>query len=339
MFKTCTIRAALNSGLIVSDAAHDPLFDQMQTSYSAAITEGTAANRLRQTRTYLTFMMGRRFNPYNPTIIQLLFYIQLLANSFRSILTVKNYVSGAKTFLTQQGAPTGVFNSFLIQSLFKGLTRLSNHIPQPALPIDVASIKHVCDLLAAIGGEAIVARTAILVGFATFLRQSNLLPVATPPFAGPHTIRRRDIYEQGGFMWITVNSSKTIWDTAARVEVPILPSMSPYCPVRAWRQYVSTVSLDPSAPAFMLSDHVPLTPQKLTSYLRATLAAIGFEQAHKVTVHSLRRSGAQECARRGVPQDQLMQHGTWSSLAINQYVPLKLYTKVPHTMAEMFGRS
>ena len=320
------------SKLIVPDEGPDPLFTQMQTSYAAAISEGTAANRLRQTRTYLTFMMGRLLDPYNPTIIHLLLYIQLLANSFKSVATVKNYVSGAKTFLTQHGVPTAVFNSPLINALFRGITRLSNHIPQPAMPIDINSIKRICDLLVALGRDAIIARAAILVGFATFLRQSNLLPVATPPYCGPHTVRRRDIYEEGGFLWVVVNSSKTIYDPTARVQIPILPITSPYCPVTAWRQMLDLCYLDPEAPAFMLAPDRPLTPQKLNSYLRATLGVVGFQDAHKVTVHSLRRSGAQECARRGVPQDQLMQHGTWSSMAINNYVPLKLYTKVPHTI-------
>ena len=309
----------------------------MQTSYSAAVTDSTAANRLRQTRTYLSFMLGRRCDPYSPTLINILLYIQLLANSFKSVATVKNYLSGAKTFLTQQAAPTYLFSSPVISNLFKGLQRLSNHIPTPAPAIDLVSLKRACTLLLGLGGDALTARAAMLMGFATFLRQSNLLPHSATAWHSPHTLRRRDIYEQDGYLRVTVNSSKTITDPLARVAIPVAPSLTEHCPVMAWRQYVRRTPLDPDAPAFMFSPHVPVTPQRLTSYLRAALAAVGFQQAHKVTVHSLRRSGAQECARRGASQQQLMQHGTWTSLAINNYVPLKLYTQVPIIMARMFG--
>ena len=268
----------------------------MQTSYSAAVTDSTAANRLRQTRTYLSFMLGRRCDPYFPTLINILLYIQLLANSFKSVATVKYYLSGAKTFLTQQATPTHFFSSPVISNLFKGLQR-----------------------------------------FATFLRQSNLLPHSATAWHSPHTLRRRDIYEQDGYLWVTVNSSKTITDPLARVAIPVAPSLSEHCPVMAWRQYVRRVPLDPDASAFMFSPHLPVTRQRLTSYLRASLAAVSFDQAHKVTVHSFRHSGAQECARWGASQQQLMQHGTCTSLAINNYVPLKLYTQVPIIMARMFG--
>ena len=68
-------------------------------------------------------------------------------------------------------------------------------------------------------------------------------------------------------------------------------------------------------------------------YHRTPLQSCYHQLAHPhallVTVHSLCRSSAQECARKGAPQDQLMRHGTWASTAINSYVPRRLYATIP----------
>ena len=167
------------------------LIDQVQASYAAAFTEGTRQNHQRQAKAYLTFMIASALAPLTPSVLQILLYVQFLANSFKTVPTVKNYLSGAKSFLTQQGCDIQQFSSPLITNLFKGLARLSTHVPIQAPPLHIHDIKRVCDLLAALDNSARVARAAILIGFATFLRQSNLL--LTPGPARHHYHRRGDI--------------------------------------------------------------------------------------------------------------------------------------------------
>ena len=64
----------------------------MMASYMAAFTPGTQANQSRQAKIYLMFMRAYNFDPYNPSLISLLLYLQILANSFENITTIKNYV-------------------------------------------------------------------------------------------------------------------------------------------------------------------------------------------------------------------------------------------------------
>ena len=219
-----------------------------------------------------------------------------MANSFKSVASIKNYLSGAKTFLSQAGGDATPFQSPYLQNMLRGVARISLHVPQQAPPIPLPMFKAMCDLLQAIGGEASIARTALLIGYATLLRQSNLLPSLSP--ASPmHTIIREDVLDEGTVLWVTINSSKTITSRQARVSIPVPFTGSRYCPVTAWRHYTNALPLPPSAPAFMLEQSKPLTAYRLNSYMRATLAALNFPLAQKTTVHSLRRSGAQECAR------------------------------------------
>ena len=308
----------------------------MRESYSAAFAPGTHQNRTRQTRAYLTYMVAHNRPPYNPSVLDVLLYTQCLANSLKSPASIRNYISGAKTFLQHQGASVAPFSSPLLINLFKDITKLSAHVPAPAPAIDLPRLKHMCDLLAVMDSDAATARTAILLGFTTLLRQSNLLPATAR--GQDHCIRRRDCVLEDGTLWVTINSSKTIYDPIKRVVIPILPFNSKYCPVDAWLRYIHRVPLDLEAPAIMLSQTVPLTAQKLNAYMRVILASLGLPAADKVTVHSLRRSGAQAAAANGATRDQLMIHGTWATSAINSYVPQRLYTDVPIVMSTMFGQ-
>ena len=327
----------LNAFCIVPDGVPPPphLLDQMKASYSAAFAPGTQQNRTRQTRAYLTYMVAYNRPPFTPAVLDILLYTQFLANSLKSPASVKNYISGAKTFLQQQGASVAPFSSPLLINLFKGITRLSAHLPIPAPVIDLPRLKLMCDILAALDEDALTARAAILLGFTTLLRQSNLLPATAT--GQQHCIRRRDCLLEEDTLWVTINSSKTIYDPSKRVVIPVSAFPSKYCPVAAWLDYTNRVPLDMDAPALMLSPAVPLTAPKLNAYMRAILASLSLPDADKVTVHSLRRSGAQAAAGHGASREQLMIHGTWATSAINSYVPHRLYTHVPTIMSTMFG--
>ena len=147
-----------------------PLYTQLTSSYGAAFSQGTLHNRIRQAKAYLAFMLYYMFDYLNPTPLYLMLYIQFLANTHKNITSVKNYLSGAKTFISDAGGSTQAFYSPLLQNLYKGITRLSNHIPAPAPTLSVETIKAMCDVLAAMPGDAQTIRSAILMGFSSFVR-------------------------------------------------------------------------------------------------------------------------------------------------------------------------
>ena len=227
------------------------------------------------------------------------------------------------------------FSSPLLINLFECITKLSAHIPLPPPAIDLTRLKRMCDILAAMASDAATVRAAILLGFTTLLRQSNLLPASA--LGQTHCIRRRNSVVEDTTLWVTVNSSKTIYDPAKRVVIPVEAFQSKYCPVLAWLNYIDRVPLDPDAPAFMFSPLSPLTAPKLNAYMRPILTSLALPDADKVTVHSLRCSGAQAAAVNGASREQLLIHGTWATTAINSYVPQRLYTQVPTIMSTMFG--
>ena len=308
----------------------------MTETYHAAFAPGTIQNRSRQARAYISFMLTYSFEYLNPTPTELLLYAQCLANSFSSPATHKNYLSGAKTFVIQAGGNPLAFQSHLLQNFLKGVARLSNHQTHQAPEIPLQLIKQLCDLLAVMSADAATVRVMVLLGVASFLRQSNLL--YSPGHAPAHHLRRGDVADDGDFLWLSINSSKTIIHPRHRVAIPVPAINSRYCPVGAWRDYITRVPLPPHAPALMLDQSRPLTPALANTYLRAALSALQFKYAHQVTVHSLRRSGARECARLGAPEAQVMLHGTWSSTAVYSYVPKRLFSVIPQKITQMFGQ-
>ena len=125
---------------VIVEFSHTTIYTQMMASYTAAFTPGTQANQSRQAKIYLMFMRVYNFDPYNPSVISLLLYLQVLANSFENITTIKNYLSGAKTHVTKLGGDVSNFSNPQLGTMIKGITKLSTHVPRQAPPFD--SFRH-----------------------------------------------------------------------------------------------------------------------------------------------------------------------------------------------------
>ena len=274
-----------------------------------------------------------------PSPLQLGLYIQCLANSFKSTRTIKNYISGAKTFLEAIHQPVHNFSAPLVTTTLRGVVKLSTHIPAQAPPISVETVKLLSVALSRIGPQGVHAKALLLLMYASFLRQSNLLTPAGFVVAGPHTLKRRDITLEGDTLWLKVLSSKTIRTPSDAVRIPVHRAPGPHCPVAAWCTYIRLCPAPPDAPAFVDASARPYRPDAITRLLRAGLRAAGDPDAHRFTLHSLRRSGTYEAARCGVPRGDLMLHGTWKSSAIDAYVPADTLTETSYAIQKSLASS
>ena len=282
----------------------------------------------------MSFMLAAGANPLFSVLNALLHYTQLLANSFKSVLSIKNYLSGAKTFVTNAGGDPSPFASQSLNLLIRGITRLSPHIPSPAPALDLASVKKLCDTLWLMGPDARISRAAVLFGFTTFLRQSNFL---VTPNSTCHLLRRSSVRRAAYGLAVHVASTKTLLGLVP-VVLPIhrVPN-SRYCPVAAYLAAKAATPAHDSAPLFITTTGRSLTTQGLTALIRAALAALRHPAAATVTVHSLRRSGACCAAEGGVDRVSIMTHAIWQGASVDSYVPRALYTSVPKTLATLLG--
>lgn len=239
-----------------------------------------------------------------------------------------NYISGARTWVLLIGGRTSGFDSYSANLMKRGVRRLSTHVTSPAPPVTQADLSQVVAYLREAGPDANVLVAALLMGYSTLLRQSNLLASNSPQDPG-HWMRFRDVTRTAYGMAVIVRSTKTIHHTDHPLVIRIYISTSPDCPVRAWDRYVTRQPHRPSQPAFILPSGGPLLAHTLLAALRLGLGHGRAIDPLNYTLHSLRRGGAQAAAKTGSSLQEVMSLGTWSSAAVHQYVPRSAFPRPP----------
>ena len=278
-------------------------------------------------------MLKAGVNPLFPSLSDILHFLQLLSNSC-TLQTVKNYLSGTKTFITNYGGDPTPLASPHIQAMLRGVARLSTHVPAQAPNLEPNEVKAMCDVMWSLGPDARIARAAVLFAYVTFLRQSNYLQTGS---ISTHMIRRADIRPAPYGLAVHVRSTKTI-APSGWIIIPVHRSPdSPYCPVAAVMAAKLAVPAPLTAPLFLTGSGRPLTATALTTLMRLALTVLGHPAASTVTPHSLRRAGARGAAGHGEGVANVMTHGTWSGRAVFTYVPKHLFTSVPKTMSQLLG--
>lgn len=307
----------------------------MRQSYELSIAPGTAKNKKLQASLYIKFMILYHFNYLNPSVADISMYSQFLANSFSSPATVRNYISGAKTWVQHHMGNIQSFLSYELSSMLKHVTSSSDHIPSHAAPLSSDQIKLICTFIDNTGMFPAVVKPCLLIAFSSFLRASNMVSPTLTSWGGPHTLQASDIVQFHDMLVLRVASSKTLTGPKPAF-VEILPStVLQFCPVQAWLQYKSKINPCPLGPAFVTESGLPLTTGPVVLAIRMALTRAGHPDPSAFSFHSLRRGGAQTASAHGATSDQLMSHGLWRSRSgLAAYVHSKQSSRtVPSSIA------
>lgn len=300
-----------------------------------ALAPGTARNKRNQAQLYIKFMLIYHFNYLAPTVAQIAMYAQFLANSYPSIATVRNYLSGAKTWTLHHQGNIHAFESNEVGTLVKSFVSTSTHIPSQAAPLTPEDIKNICAYIDSQPSIPTVIKTAILIAYSAFLRVSNVLSPSLSSWGGPHTLKRSDVIFQPDRLILMIRSTKTRkGPIPARVE--ILATQNPTCcPVRSWYNYITSANPCPLGPALVLPTGLPLTTAPVVAVMRLALHHYGHNDPQSVSFHSLRRGGARAAAAAGIDHQQIMSHGLWNSRAgLAAYLP-----KSPRIVPSIIART
>ena len=311
---------------------------QMLATLQAAVSEGTQANRERYKSTYLHFCDLYKVPAMTPSSYQLCIYLQYLFNSMKAVGSMLNYFSGARTFIDLNFGDTSVFATRAVAEMKKGMVSLSKHVPSQAPPLHPDQVIAICAYFDTQGIEGHIHKTALLIMYHTFLRQSNVTSTVSDDMS-PHMMCRGDVTQSDSGLHIRVRSSKTIRKLSQQVTLPVhrLPSSRPHCAVLAYLIMIRACPAPPGAPAFVMPSGAPLTSRQLLSALRRALKATGTINSTEYTLHSARRGAAQLVAAQGVDVCDVKLHGTWTSSAVYQYTPKVMYTSVPTALTNVFG--
>ena len=272
-----------------------------------------------------------------PTQYDILSYIMYLSDSLASPGAALNYLSGARTWVRMVNGATNGFDSYSVALMKRGIQRNSAHRVIQAPPLAPADIKNVVIFMRSAGPNGLVLTAAILIGYFTLIRQSNLL-VPDNVNSDSHVVRTKDITATSTEIIIKLRSTKTRWKSGPPLHIAV-PAIrgSPYCPATAWLKYIARLHPPRNGPAFIDVNGLPLKPRALLGTMRLALAVAGHPRAQAFTLHSLRRGGAQACAQMGASLSDIQELGTWKSHAVHTYVPRDLVRSAPRSLSYHFG--
>lgn len=260
-------------------------------------------------------------------------YAQQLANQHASPASLKNYISGARHWITAHLGDPSAFSSQTVQEVVSRLTKISTHIPAQAAPIGKTELKIITQFLDGTPNFSLAIKPCVLISFACMFRSSNAVSPSTHIWGGAHTLRACDVIPTPTGLDIIIHSTKTT-SACKPVALHIDQVMSSdMCPVSAWNVYYSRILPPLSGPAFINIDRSPLTASPVVSAIKAALKAAGYMNVSRYSIHSLRRGAAQMAASMGAPSSEIMKHGIWASHAGLRHYVHPVSTTVPRLLA------
>ena len=270
-----------------------------------------------------------------PVTLQLLsMYAQFLSRSFKSIISVKNYVHGVKVLHLQLNVDFPELD-YSYQMLMKGLARLNPHEQTQALPITpelLSQLHSVMDLNESLDRAL---WSCFLLTFYLFARKSNMVPPSGSSYNNRKHLARGDIHVSDSGLIILLKWSKTIQLGERHLLVPVIeiPS-SVLCPKTAYLRMVSNLPAASGSPAFLFVNKLglveTLTHSMFVNNLRGFLLKAGVN-CLGFSGHSFRRGGATCAFAAGVPGELVQLHGDWRSDAYLRYLSIPMQQKLSVT--------
>lgn len=285
----------------------------MCSTFNSALAPGTYENRHKQAAVYIKFLLQYNVPYLSPDVTQVCMLAQYLANSYSAISTVRNYISGAKTWVLEHNGNVSAFLSHELNVMLKSLAKKSSHVVRRATPLSFDDIIEICRFTDIHALVPPAVKPCILIGFSCYLRSSNLLAPFSAEWGGPHTLLRRHVREIQGGLKITVLSTKTR-STPYSLFVPA-HSVPRICPVLAWNKYVKIVDPNPNGPAFVINNLQTLSSQLVVDIMKQALQSSPNIDAEGISMHSLRRGAVQTAESSGHNLDDIMKRGGWASKA------------------------
>lgn len=280
-------------------------------TYARALAPGTYANRAKQAHCYITFAVLYNVPYLSPNTLHVCMFSQFLANKFDSVSSVKNYVSGARTWVLEHGGNPSAFSGYEHSMMIKAILKDSNHVPKRAFPLSIEHLLKISAYLDKARNVPLCIKPCILIGFSCYLRSSNLLAPQISVLGGPHTLLAKDIIDCGSSLKVQIVSTKT-----RRLPYTLyIPSCDQpqICPVRAWRRYNNHEAPHPNGPAFIVNRINSLTPALVVQLMRDALSDDKTLDVLQISMHSLRRGAAQQAEKNGCTHQDIMARGGWAS--------------------------
>lgn len=320
------------SQICITEWSLEALQSEVRHSMRAAFSEGTSRNLKVQWRAYFLFCKFYGLKAIPTTVETLCLFGQFLSRSFKSVESVRNYISGVKTLHQVLDVKYPSDNMFQLTLVMRGLARSHPHLPQKALPVTPQILR---DMFKALDVSSAVDATywcLFLFMFFLMARKSNMVPVSVKDFDPHKQLLRQDVVIFKEVLLVFVKWSKTNQFGNRLLKVPLttIPG-SILCPVRAYRNMVALTPASEHDPAFAVktggSSIAPILYKQLHNKIKYLIAETGRDPA-LYSSHSFRRGGCTWAFKAGVPTNLIQHHGDWMSECYKNYLTFDFHEKL-----------
>ena len=326
----------LTIGNFVAGVELRRLRGELRGSTAAAFAEGTKKNLRTQWQSFLLFCIyfNLSYLPASTDTIQL--FAQFLSRSFKSVDSIRNYISGVRTFHNILGFSTDHINNYLVNLSLKGLERLNPHAVKRAEPITLAILGQIYDSLDFSRADNHVFWCLFLFAFYLVARKSNLVPTTKDDILAGKFLKVDDLEIFKDYILVSFDWSKTNQLGKRVVICPLIRmKCEKLCPVSAFEKMSGLKKLNTGGALFCTGNGEIITYYKFQKKLRECLSCIGLD-AELFSTHSFRRGFTTLAFRSKVAPEHIQLLGDWKSDAYKAYLELD-WTDKMEIIKSMFG--
>ena len=303
----------------------------VKKSTVSAYAEGTRKNMRVHWKAFLLFCTFFNLLPLPASLETICLFIQFLSRSFKSVESIKNYVSGVCTLHLFLGHAFPSLDEFGIKLLYRGIARDKAHLPRRALPITPQILLEIKSFLNMNDANDASVWCLFLFAFYCMARKSNLVPDSSLKFNKQKQLSRGRIELTGDLMVVNFRWSKTNQFGNRVLKIPMVRNpQSSLCPVAAYDNMCKLVPASGDSPAFLYKDRKGLTPITYSIFQRfiKDLIRKSGRNPADYSSHSFRRGGATFSFRSQVPSEMIKLIGDWASDAYFIYLEFSLEDKI-----------
>jgi len=294
----------------------------------SSFAEGTRRNLKIQWESFLLFCTYFSFCYLPASTRTLQLYAQFLSRSFKSVASIRNYLSGIRTIHQLMGYSLDDMNQFLINFTLKGIARVKGHAIKQAEPMTTEILTLIYQSMNFKNSDDHIYWCLFLFAFFLLARKSNLVPTSSKDIVKSTGLLRSDVSEIGDNLLVTLKWTKTIQLGERVLKTPLLSLPgSVLCPVEAYRNLIKSVKGKPDDFLFLLSSGRPVTYYLFQRKLRDILGSLGYD-ASSFSSHSFRRGFATLAFKNNVTADEIQILGDWHSDVYKRYIALDVSDKL-----------
>lgn len=253
-----------------------------------------------------------------PSVLLWILYIEHLARTHKTAASVASTLSSIRALLLRLSVPLVDMDNYFVYAIQRSISMNKRTVTFQRPPITPAHIKRI--LIAAQHLKYYYQfRSAILIMFATAMRQSNLFPRTQRGFDKERMLLVSDVSITPTAAVIRNKWSKSQQAISSLRYQSIPAARNPDLCLRnsLIRQLQTDRPKSKSLPLFHFQDGSPITLQYMLKLWTYALKRSGLSSLY--TLHSLRRGGASYLQQAGVPMPELASFGGWRSNAVLRY--------------------